>query len=457
MPEHTQNQLGRVGQAIQGMRGRAAKRRSVRQERRAARQASRRGDTTASSTASSEGTDTSTTSTADQALGDSPKPEGHLDAPQGGIPPRTQKSRPSDLFGSAPAEGPITTPDIAGLADEALPALREAEDTEIERAEADLADTAGRVASREEEGAKQAEEGIGSVDEATGEVRDIAAAGREEVADLPDRVQQDIQGIADKFKATTDVDVGRIESLGRKAVGLAVAGKNAAAQAAVEAAQASTRTAISQINADPSIPQSRKTAMIAQIQAQSSMQIASVVGSNIREFTAMQTNAMTATMQSVGSALTSRGAVLGQLGSAEINAVSGAHETAATLMGGYDEMSANAVQNAETLRFQYNTLRETARDTNNQTDLQILGEQFYVGGMPVDFQLTDLMLTRDMMGSDFAMQLQSRGYQSMEEAVADGDSWAQQTMLMQTLGQFLPGPIAMALSFLPMGIARRNK
>ncbi len=217
----------------------------------------------------------------------------------------------------------------------------------------------------------------------------------------------------------------------------------------MEAAQASTRTAISQINADPSIPQSRKTAMIAQIQAQSSMQIASVVGSNIKDFAAMQTNAMTATMQSVGSALTSRGAVLGQLGSAEISAVSGAHETAATLMGGYDEMSANAVQNAEALRFQYNTLRETARNMNNQTDLQILDAQFYVGGMPVDFKILDMERVTRMMESSFRMDLQARSLQTVEEGVAKSDAWAQQTMLMQTLGQFLPGPVSMALSFLP--------
>lgn len=425
MSEHTENTLGRVGEAIQGMRGRAAERRAARQARRAARQAKRRGDTTASTTASTEDGTT-----------DGPKPH-TLSPPSITDPAGPPADPPSDLFGSAEFGGPITTPDIPTLADEALPALKDAAATEMEGAEADLSAVEGSISGREGTGVAEAEAGITSVDAATGEVRDITAAGKAEVAGLPDRVQQDIQGIADKFKEITDVDVGRIESLGREAVGLAMTGKNAAAQAAVEAAQASTRAAISQINADPSIPQSRKTALIAQIRTQSSMQIASVVGANIREFTALQTNAMTATMQSVGSALTARGTIIGQLGTAEINAVSGAHETAATLMGGYDEMSSNAVQNAEQLRFNYNTMRDNARATNNQTDLQVLGEQFYVGGMPYDFKLMDLQLTRDMMGSDFAMQLQARGYETMEEAIADGDSWAKKSMFMQIIMKFL--------------------
>lgn len=440
MSEHTENSLGRVGEAIQGMRGRAAERRSARQARRSARQSARRDRRTG-------GTTTSTTAPADDGTTGTAKPH-TLSPPSLTDPAGPPADPPSDRFGSAadPNE-PITTPDIAGLADEALPDLKETAAAEMEGAETDLAAVEGRVGDRAETGVAEAEAGITSVDTATEEIRGITTAGKEEVSGLPDRVRQDIQGIADKFKEITDVDVGRIESLGREAVGLAMTGKNAAAQAAVEAAQASTRSAISQINADTSIPQSRKTALIAQIRAQSSMSIASVIGSNIREFTALQTNAMTATMQSVGSALTSRGAIIGQLGTAEINAVSGAHETAADIMSGYDEMSSNAVQNAEQLRFNYNTMRDNARATNNQTDLQVLGEQFYVGGMPYDFKLTDLQLMRDMMGSDFGMQLQARGYQTMEEAIADGDAWAKQTMLMQTLGQFLPGPAAMALSF----------
>jgi hypothetical protein len=352
-------------------------------------------------------------------------------------------------MGSIDSEGNIITPDVRGLANEAIPDLKKAEEAETVRAQGELDKTEQAVLNREVQTEHDITRGISKADTAETEIHGIAEAGKVETAKLPGQVKADIEGIADEFKKTSDVDIGKIESLGREAVGMALDGKNSAAQAAIEAQQGTTRNAIAQINADPSIPPSRKTAMIAQIQAQSSMAIASTIGTNIKDFTAMQTGAMTATMQSVGSAMQSRDAIIGQLGGAEINAVSSAHEAAAGLMKGYDDMAANAVQSAEQLRFQYNNLREVSRQTNNETDMQLLGQEFYVGGMPVDFKTTNLQLTRDMMGTDFSMMLQNAGFKTMQEAIAAGNSQAQQMMFYQMLAPMMSGPSAAALSFVP--------
>ena len=379
-------------------------------------------------------------------LGPGPKPR----EPQRGEGPQRNRLRPSTYMGDVSQEpgGPIEPPDVGKLADVAIPDLQRAETTEVTKARKELSETEQAAAGREGKTERDIARGIRGADAAQEEIGGIAEAGKVTAEELPGKVKADIEGITDEFKATTDVDIGKIESLGREAVGMALDGKNAAAQAAVEAQQGSVRNAIAQITADTSIPQSRKTAMIAQIQMQGSMQIAATVGTNIKDFTAMQTNAMTATMQSVGSAMQSRDAILGQLGGAEINAVASAHETAAGLMKGYDDMAAGAIQSAEQLKYQYNTLAQTARDSNNANDLQLLGQEFYVGGMPVDFKMTNLQLLRDMQQSDFAMQLQSRGYKTMEEAIAKGDQWAKQTMLYQMLAPFLPGPVAMIGSFM---------
>lgn len=350
---------------------------------------------------------------------------------------------PSGFNGSIDAQGNVTPPNVGGLMNTKLPKLNEAQNGEIKNANAALTGTEGNVAQREQRMEGDITSGIKSADYAVGQIQGIAGQGKAADAALPGQVKSDIEGITNEYKASTDVDIGKIESLGREAVGMAMQGKNAAAQATVEAQQASTRAAEAQINADPNIPPSRKTAMIAQIRTQSSMQIASTVGANIKDFTALQVGAMTQTMQSVGSAMTARNSVLGQLGGAEISAVASAHETAAGLMKGYDDMQASAIQAGEQLRFQYNNLRQVSRQTNNATDLELLGDRFYVGGMPVDFKLTDLQLTRDMMGTDFSMQLQARGFETMQQAVAAGDSWAKQTSMFQMLSQFLPGPLSM--------------
>ena len=359
-------------------------------------------------------------------------------------------SLPSAYAGSIDEEGNVTPPDVMGLADVALPGIETAQGKEIKEARGALAQTGADVKWREQQTARDIRAGVGSLEQARADIVERAEAGKEVAGQLPGAVKADVSGIADEYKRTTDVDIGKIESLGREAVGMALDGKNAAAQAAVQAQQGATQNAISQINADPSIPQSRKTAMIAQIQTQSSMQIAATVGANIKDFTALQTGAMTSTMQAVGSAMTARNQSLADLGGAEINAVASAHETAAGLMKGYDDMAASATQNAEQLRYQYNTLRQTARQMNNDTDLQLLGEKFYVAGMPVDFKMTNLQLTRDMLGTDFSMQLQSRGFENMQEAIEKGDAWAQQTMAYSAIAPYLPGWASAGLSFLSM-------
>lgn len=382
---------------------------------------------------------------------------GPTDKPVPGYRPKEEEEAPgpdpSSYFGqAADPDKPIETPDIPGVADEMLPDITEAGKAETERAEESLADTSAKVEEREGRMEEDITRGIRGAFRASDEIQDIAEQGRAGVEGLPDRVKEDIEGITNEYKQQTDVDIGKIESLGREAVGMAMDGKNAAAQAAVQAQQGATRNAIAQINADPSISPSRKTALIAQITTQSSMQIAATVGANIKDFTAMQTNAMTSTMNAVAGAMTARNQSLAALGGAEINAVASAHETAAGIMKGYDDLAANAIQGAEQLRFQYNQLRETSRAMNNEVDLQLLGEEFYVGGMPYDFKVMDYNFLKDAMGTDFSMQLQARGYANMEEAMKDGDAFAQQNMFWQMLSQFLPGPLAMIGSFIAPGM-----
>lgn len=350
--------------------------------------------------------------------------------------------KPGEYMGSIDAQGNIITPNVGGAADVALPDITKAEGKEVTRANAALGATRAAVGGREGKTEGEITSALGSAN--LDEARNLAEikAGRKEAADLPEQVKADISGITDEFKKTSDVDIGKIESLGREAVGMALDGKNAAAQAAVEAQQGSVRNAIAQINSDPNIPQSRKTAMIAQIQTQSSMQIASTIGANIATFTKMQTDAMTSTMQSVGSAMQSRDAIIGQLGGAEINAVASAHEASAGLMKGYDEMSVASRQNAEQVKFQYNTLRQTMRAQKDEVGMQLLADDHYVGGMPTDFGIMNWGMLNGIMESDMRLKFQGKAYQTLAEGIAKGDAGAQQTMLMQAVNQFTSGPTA---------------
>lgn len=350
-----------------------------------------------------------------------------------------QRAQIKKAFGTAPSEPgtEITPPDVAGVAQQALPEISQAGAEEVKGAKQALAGTKEGVAGREQRMEKDIGYGVETARQMAQRGEDIAAEGKANVANLPAQVKADVAGIANDYKQQTDVDIGKIESLGREAVGMAMQGKNAAAEAAVQAQQASSRNAIAQINADPNIPQSRKTAMIAQITTQSSMQIAATVGANIKDFTAMQVGAMTQTMQAVGSAMTARNQSFAALGGAEINAVASAHETAAQITKGYDDLQMAARQSSEQLKFQYNNLRQTSRAMNDDVAMQLLDKDFYVGGMPYDFRMMDYNLLNDAISRDFGLQLQARGLRGIEEATQQGDEFAQQQMLLS----FMPkGP-----------------
>lgn len=344
------------------------------------------------------------------------------------------------LAGSIDEEGVATPPDILPIADRAITDLDRLSEDEIARANTSLDATRDAAAGREGRTETDIEAGIEGAEDLAQRGEDIAQQGKEDVAGLPDRVAADIEGIADRYRQDTDVDVDRIEGLGREAVGMAMQGKNAAAEAAVAAQQGALRQAISQINADPNIPQSRKTAMIAQIRTQGAMSIAAVVGANIKDFTAMQVGAMTSTMNAVGAALVSRNQSLAVMGTAEINAISSAHQTVAEISKGYDDLAMNASTMSAQLTFQYNNLRNTARDMNNATDLAILNDDHYVGGMPYDFRMMDYNMTRSALTSDFKLKLEASAYNTMREAAAAGEQWAKDAFVAQMLAEALPGP-----------------
>ena len=339
------------------------------------------------------------------------------------IPPPTPGSYMGQV-GQTPGS-PIVTPNIAALANDTMPQITSAEQGERANAAAATGTARASQGARELGVGTATEQGIVDARQMAQRGEDIAAAGKADVAQLPEQVKNDIQGIADSYKRTTDVDIGKIESLGREAVGMAMEGKNAAAEAAVQAQQASTRSAISQINADPSIPQSRKTAMIAQIQTNSSMQIASTIGANIKDFTTLQTNAMAKVMDDVGSAMTARNQTLGVLGGAEIGAVASAHETAANISKGYDDLQMNARENEVQARTNYGNLRETSAQMNDEVGLQMLNNDYYVSGMPLDHTMLNLQTSYGFIKDDFAMGLQGRGMNIAEQAVSEQQKYAQ--------------------------------
>lgn len=357
---------------------------------------------------------------------------------------------PGEFAGSIDEEGNVTPPDIMGAADEAIGDLRTLSEEETERAERELEETEGRIGERETRTEEDIAAGIRDAEGVAQRGEDIARQGREDVAGLPGRVREDIEGIADRYRQETDVDIGHIESLGREAVGMAMEGRNTAVEAAVSAQQNSLRQAISQINADPNIPQSRKTAMIAQIRTQGSMAIAATVGANIQAFTQMQTTAMTATMNAVGTAMTARNQSMATLGTAEINAISNAHQTAADISKGYDDLQMEARTNSAHMALSYNQLRNTARDMNNTTDLAMLDNNFYVYGMPYDFRTMDYQHTLTALGDDMATQLQAHGYETMQDAMAAGEEWAQKAFFSQLLETAIGGPAGTILSLLNM-------
>lgn len=323
-------------------------------------------------------------------------------------------------------------PDIRGTYEEKIPGVLEAGEQEVKEGQAAVEQVEGDIARRESRSEADIQRALNRVESSKQETLGVAEAGKEYVTGLPERVKADTNELITKFQQQSEIDVNRIESIGREAADAAMQGKNSAAQAAVSAQQNSTRNAIAQINADPNIPASRKTAMIANIQSQSSMAIAATVGANIKDFTAMQVGALTATMQSVGSALESRNQVTGQLAGASIAAVAGAHETAAQLNKGYDDMKSQAIANADQMKFNYNQLRIGMRQSNNQAGLALLGEKARVSALPLDFKMLDLNLSMKAITDSFAMDMQEKGLSIAERQVAE----AQRGALLQAIMSF---------------------
>lgn len=340
---------------------------------------------------------------------------------------------------AGPKPSDISTQPLKDLPGKKLPGIQQAGEQEIREGKAAVAETEADIAARESRSEGDISRGMQSAYRAKEATLGVAEAGQETTDKLPERVAADVDKRVTEANQRADIDVGRIESIGREAASAAMEGKNAASQAAVAAQQNSTRTAIAQINADPNIPQSRKTAMIANINSQSSMAIAATVGANIKDFTAMQVGALTSTMQSVGAALQTKTQVTGQLAATGIQAIASAHEAAANLHKGYDDMKAGAIANAEQTKYNYNTLRTTMRQNNNQVSLALLGEKARVSALPLDFKMLDYQLTSDAIKNSLALDFQGKGLSIMEQQVVQSQKDAGLQMMMGILGAFMPG------------------
>jgi hypothetical protein len=349
-----------------------------------------------------------------------------------------------------PETGEATAPDIGEYGEQELDRLRDLSTTETVRAGDALQEAETDIAGREASTDTQLAEGRDRLDTTVRAADDIAEQAKQDASQLPGQVQDALQGIADKYKETTDVDINRIEDLGREAVGMAMEGKNAAAQAAVSAQQQAMRDAEARINADPNIPAGRKAAILSQLRVNGSMQIATTVGANIKDFTALQTGAMVSTMNAVASAATARNQSLAAMGGAEIQATAGAYMKAADISAGFDELRINARNNADSIRFNYDNLTANYRDAKDGTSLALLDAENYVSQLPYDFQMNHTAIGRDILGTDFATKLQAGGYNNYMEALADGQEWARSAMLSQMFMEIIGGPGGALLGGLTM-------
>jgi hypothetical protein len=350
-----------------------------------------------------------------------------------------------------PETGEATAPDIGEFGAQSLDTLKDLATAETVAAGKSLKDAETAISGREVDTEDLLAEGRDRLDATVQAADDIADQAKQDAAQHPGQVQDALQGIADKYKETTDIDIDRIEGLGREAVGMAMEGKNAAAQAAVAAQQQAMRNAEAKINADPNIPPGRKSAMLAQLRVNGSMQIATTIGANIKDFTQMQTTAMTATMNAVASASATRMSGLAAMGGAEMQAVAGAYTKAADISAGFDELRINARNNADSIRFNYDNLTANYRDAKDGTSLALLDAENYVSQLPYDFQTNHYAIGMNVLGQDFATKLQAGNYNNLLEALADGQEWAKTAMLSQLFMSIIPGPGGALMGGLTMG------
>ncbi len=353
---------------------------------------------------------------------------------------------PGEFTGEVdPETGEAVAPEIGEFGAKSLKSLEDLAGAEVTAAGEALQKTETAITGREADTETQLAEGRERLDTTVRAADAIAGQAKEDASQLPKQVQDALSGIADKYKETTDVDIDRIEGLGREAVGMALEGKNAAAQAAVSAQQQAMRNAEAKINADPNIPPGRKSALLAQLRVNGSMQIATTIGANIKDFTQLQTGAMVNTMNAVASASTARNQSLAAMGGAEIQAVSGAYMKAADISAGFDELRINARNNADSIRFNYDNLTANYRDAKDGTSLALLDSENYVSQLPYDFALNHYAIGKDILGTDFATKLQAGGYNNMQEALAAGEEWARAATMSQLLMQMIPGPLGAIL------------
>ncbi|KPL13111.1 hypothetical protein AMJ85_00190 [candidate division BRC1 bacterium SM23_51] len=357
----------------------------------------------------------------------------------------------SDYMGSVdPETGQVTAPRIGEYGAAKLEELEGAADTEIREARGALHEAETDISGREADTERDLALGKERVDQTVRAADNIADQAKRDVSRLPQEVGDELSGIADKYKETTNIDIDRIEGLGREAVGMAMEGKNAAAQAAVSAQQQALRDAEARINADPDISPSRKSAMLAQLRVNGSMQIAATIGANIKDFTQMQTTAMTATMNAVASASSTRMSGLAAMGSAEMQAVAGAYMKAADISAGFDERKIDVRQNADSIRFNYDQLTATYRDAKDGTTLALLDANNYVSQLNYDFMTNHYAIGMNILGQDFATKLQAGGYNNWMEAIADGQDWARDAALSQVFMSAIGGPAGTVLGIAPI-------
>lgn len=352
-------------------------------------------------------------------------------------------------FGSgADPDKDIKPPDIEGTVTQAREGMQEAHREEVARGEKALADTGEGIEDRYRSIEEDIRQGMDRADRTAEDAVSRAEEGQRMAQDLPEQVQRDLEQTRQGFEQQTAGDVDRVEGIGREAVAAAVEGKNAAAQAAVEAQQNSVRDTIANINANPDIPQSRKTAMIEQVRMQGAMSIASTVGKNIKDFTQMETDALSKTANNVGSMLSTQTGVRGQLAAVEMGAMAQTRQAAVELHRGFDQLALNAQKNRDQMEYNYNQMRASARTMQDQTQLKLLGEEQRVAGMPLDYQLMDYGLMQDALMRDFGLDMQARGMAMMEESIEQQDKFSR-SMLWSQIGGQIGGPIGAILGYAP--------
>lgn len=281
-------------------------------------------------------------------------------------------------------------------------------------------------------------------------IRDINDQARR-VRELPGQVREGNDARIAQFEEQSNVDLDRIESIGREAVAATQQGRGTAVEAAVQAQQGEVQRQIAEINSNPDIPPSMKQSMISRIRLTGSMSIASTVGTTVAQFNANQTAALnnmatnlTSLMQQQDS---SRAGLLGAAMQTESSASLAAAELGNQLVG----MESSLRQWGQNARLQTETTREQARQWNNQFQAALVPTEMEAGNLITSAHVSDLQLDMQALQMQFEAQLRTGGLQlqmimaqmgnqnSLVNSILQGAQFGTTGMIMGGIGGVLGG------------------